>query len=329
MAGRGSRLRPHTLTVPKPLIQIAGKPIVEHLVEDLCQMVDEKVEEIAFIIKDDFGKEVEDALHQIAKKQNATGKIYYQDEPLGTAHAILCAKDALHGRCIVAFADTLFKANFEISKTTDGVIYVHEVDDPSAFGVVKLDSDGYITDFVEKPTEFVSNKAIIGIYYFKDGEFLRNEMQYLIDNDIKDKGEYQITNALENMKNKGTKFETGKVEEWLDCGNYKACLFSNERVLSFKQGAATKGSNLQQTNATIIEPCFIGNNVKLNNAIVGPYVSIGNNTQITNAIISHAIVHENTNIKNVVLKNSMVGNQVELSGKTESHSIGDFNKVII
>ena len=116
MAGRGSRLRPHTLTTPKPLIQVAGKPIVEHLVEDLCKMVDETVEEIAFIIKEDFGKEVEVSLKKIASKQNAIGKIYYQNEPLGTAHAILCAKDALHGRCIVAFADTLFKANFEINQ---------------------------------------------------------------------------------------------------------------------------------------------------------------------------------------------------------------------
>jgi len=194
MAGAGKRMRPHTLTTAKPLIPVAGKPIVERLVEDLAAMCTEKLETIAFIIGD-FGDAVEKQLLEVAARLGAQGKIYYQDEPLGTAHAILCAKEDLVGNVIVAFADTLFYADFKINPADEGMIYVQQVADPSAFGVVKLDGEGIITDFIEKPKEFISDLAIIGIYYFKDGPRLRKELEYLIDNDIKEKGEYQLTNA--------------------------------------------------------------------------------------------------------------------------------------
>ena len=230
MAGRGSRLRPHTLTIPKPLIPVAGKPIVQRLVEDIVKVCGKKVDEIAFVIGD-FGKEVEESLIKVAKGLGAKGSIYYQNEPLGTAHAILCAKDSLKGNCVVAFADTLFKADFTLDSSKEGIIWVSQIDDPSAFGVVKLNDENIITDFVEKPDTFVSDLAIIGVYYFNDGEYLKSELQYLLDNNIKDKGEFQLTNALENMKNKGTKFSSGKVDEWLDCGDKDATVFTNQRVL--------------------------------------------------------------------------------------------------
>ena len=165
MAGRGSRLRPHTLTVPKPLVPIAGKPIVQRLVEDITKVCGEKVDEIAFIIGD-FGTQVEKDLVAIAESLGAKGSIYHQEEALGTAHAILCAKDSLKGNVVVAFADTLFRADFTLDSSADGIIWVNQIDDPSAFGVVKLNTENVITDFVEKPKEFVSDLAIIGIYYF-------------------------------------------------------------------------------------------------------------------------------------------------------------------
>jgi len=201
MAGRGTRLRPHTLITPKPLVPVAGKPIVEWLTEDIIALCDEKVEHIGFVIGD-FGKEVEQNLLEIAKNLGAVGKIYHQEQALGTAHAILCAKELLNDKVVVAFADTLFKCNEKINTTQDGVIFVQQVEDPKAYGVVKMDAQNRITDFVEKPQTFVSDLAIIGIYYFKDGKNLYEELQYLIDNNITEKGEYQLTNAMENMKNK-------------------------------------------------------------------------------------------------------------------------------
>ena len=155
MAGRGTRLRPHTLTTPKPLIPVAGKPIIEWLVKDIIALCPEKVDKIGFIIGD-FGVQVENDLIKVAESFGAQGKIYYQDIALGTAHAILCAQELLTGKTIVAFADTLFKSDFKLDTEKDGVIFVHQVEDPKAFGVVKMDETSRITDFVEKPQEFVS-----------------------------------------------------------------------------------------------------------------------------------------------------------------------------
>ena len=206
MAGRGSRLRPHTLTVPKPLVPVGGKPIVHRLVEDLAASCPEKIDEIGFIIGD-FGKEVETELLAITAQLGAKGSIHYQTEPLGTAHAVLCAKELLTGPVTIAFADTLFKANFKIDATDEGILYVSQIEDPSAFGVVKMNEAGEIVDFVEKPQTFVSDLAMIGIYYFKKGEDLLTELNYLIDNDVIKSGEYQLTDALRRLTGKGVKFK--------------------------------------------------------------------------------------------------------------------------
>jgi len=171
MAGRGTRLRPHSITVPKPLVAVAGKPIVARLVEDLAKACPEPIDEIAFIIGD-FGEQVEEDLKALAQSLGAKGSIYQQTEKLGTAHAILCAKESLQGPVIVAFADTLFQSNFKLNMEEDGLIWVKKVADPSADGVVKLDQSGYVTDFVEKPSTFVSDLAIVGIYYFQSAENL-------------------------------------------------------------------------------------------------------------------------------------------------------------
>ena len=326
MAGRGSRLRPHTLTIPKPLIPVAGKPIVQRLVEDIVKVCGKEVEEIAFIIGD-FGQEVEDSLIKVAERLGAKGSIYHQDKPLGTAHAILCAKESLEGNCVVAFADTLFKADFTLDNSKDGIIWVSQIDDPSDFGVVKLNKDNIITDFVEKPQTFVSDLAIIGIYYFNDGVYLKNELQYLLDNNIKDNGEYQLTNALENMKNKGTSFSPGKVDEWLDCGNKKATGYTNERVLEHNGNIISNSSKIEDSE--IIEPCFIGENVVIKNSKIGPHVSIGGNTTIENSVITKSIIQNDTFVKEAILNNSMIGNKSVFNGNNinQEVSIGDFSQV--
>jgi glucose-1-phosphate thymidylyltransferase len=176
MAGMGKRMRPHTLTIPKPLIPIAGKPMVQRLTEAITTIAGLQLEEIAFIIGD-FGKDVEDNLLDIAARMGAKGKIYYQKEPLGTAHAIYCAEPSLDGKIVVAFADTLFRNGFKLEENCDGVIWVSKVEDPRSFGVVRTGKNKQITDFIEKPQSFVSDLAIIGIYYFKDGAQLKHELK--------------------------------------------------------------------------------------------------------------------------------------------------------
>ena len=330
MAGKGKRMRPHTLTTAKPLIPVAGKPIVQRLVEDITKVCGQKVNEIAFIIGPDFGVEVEQNLIKVAESQGAKGSIFYQDVALGTAHAIMCAKDAIKGKTVVAFADTLFKADFVMDTEQEGVIWVQKIDDPTAFGVVKLNDKGVITDFIEKPQTFVSDLAIIGIYYFKDGDYLKSELQHLLDNNITEKGEFQLTNALENMKTKGTKFMPGQVTEWLDCGNKNATVYTNQRVLEFDKGKPhLKEKNIKNTNSLIIEPCYIGENVELTNSIIGPHASIGANSKVNNSLLQNSIVQKDSKINNANISNSMLGIGAEVSGKALDLSISDYTQLFV
>ena len=326
MAGIGSRLRPHTLTIPKPLTKIAGKPIVQRLVEDIAAVVNQKIDEIVFIIGPTFPKGTKESLLEIAATLNTKGSVEIQHEALGTAHAIFCAEKSLNGPCVVAFADTLFKANFTLDAQADGAIWVKQVDDPSAFGVVKLDK-GIITDFVEKPKDFVSDLAIIGIYYFKEASLLRDEIHYLLDNDLKEHGEFQLTNALEALKQKGLKFVPGEVNAWMDCGNKPVTLETNSRVLqfTFDEGQNLVNPNVKLDNATIIPPCFIGKNVVLTNSTVGPLVSLGDNTCVTDSTVAESLIQENTTIKNAKLNKAMIGNHVDYDGDFTEVSLGDYS----
>lgn len=327
MAGRGSRLRPHTLTVPKPLIPIAGKPIVHRLVEDIAKVLDEKIEEIAFIIGEDFGEKVETDLKHIAETLGAKASIYYQDKPLGTGHAIMCAQDSLHGPAVIAYADTLFKADFTLDKEADSVIWVKQVENPSAYGVVKLNEKREITDLVEKPQDYVSDLAVIGIYYFKDVAVLKEELQNVLDQNIIRGGEYQINDGIEAMKRNGHRFVPGKVDEWMDCGNKNVTVETNGRMLKFlhQDGERLISENVKIKNSEITEPCFIGENVELVNAKIGPNVSIGNGTKIIDASVKNSLIQEFAEVRNANLDNAMIGNFAIFDGNFTQISIGDYS----
>lgn len=326
MAGIGKRLRPHTLTIPKPLIPIAGKPIVQRLVEEIMKVSRNKIDEIAYIIGD-FGKEAEESLRDISRSLGADPKIYYQNEPLGTAHAIYCAKESLNGKVIVAFADTLFKADFTLDEDADSIVCVQKVKDPRPFGVVKTDRNNIITDFIEKPKKFVSDLAIIGIYYFKDGARLKEEIKYLIDNNIMGNNEYQLTDALENMKNKGVQLKTDQVNEWLDCGNKNATVYTNQRILEHIDKDKLIAASAKIVNSVVIAPCFIGENVVIENSVLGPHLSVGYNTIIKNSILKNSIIQRNSKIEGLTIQNSMVGNFVDIKGDITEVNIGDYTSM--
>lgn len=325
MAGWGTRLRPHTLTIPKPMLPIAGKPIVQRLVEDLVKSTEQKIEDIIFVIREDFGKAIPEQLLKVAAAVGSKGHIRYQDVPLGTAHAILQAGDFLDGNVIVAFADTLFRADYKIETEKDGIIWVQKVENPSAFGVVKMDKDGVITEFVEKPKEFISDLAIIGIYYFKDGKYLRSEMQYLLDNNIQKGGEFWLTDAMENMKAKGSRFFKGEVIEWLDCGNKDATVYTNQRVLEFLKNENNVSAQASIENSTIIAPCYIEENVVIKNSVVGPHVSISKGTLIESSVIKNSIIQSKSIVKNKLIAGSMIGNNAKIEGRFDDYSLGDYN----
>ena len=330
MAGRGSRLRPHSLTVPKPLIPVAGQPIVHRLVKDIAKVLKQPVEEIAFVLGDPawFGDAVVESLKALATSLGAKPSIYRQDQPLGTGHAIMCAKPSLSGPAVVAYADTLIRAEFDLDPTADSVIWTKKVANPEAYGVVKLNEKEEIVELVEKPESFVSDQAVIGIYYFKDVAVLKDKLQEVLDENVMNGGEYQINDGIKRMMADGKIFKTGTVDEWMDCGNKNVTLETNTRMLGFLKADGEEqmiAKSVKNNNSTIIEPCYIGENVELHNATVGPNVSIGNNCVIENSSVKNSLIQNHTNIKNATLDNAMIGNHVTYNGDFTAISIGDYS----
>ena len=323
MAGMGKRMRPHTLTVPKPLLPIAGKPIVHRLVEDIARRCTEPIEEVAFVVGR-FGEAVEQRLHQVAASVGARASLHYQDQALGTAHAVLCAQSALDGPVIVAFADTLFRAEAALDVSQEAIIWVQRVADPSAFGVVQLGDDNTIVSFVEKPRQFVSDLAIIGIYYFRDGARLGGALRHLIDADVRKGGEYQLTDALENLKNAGVRFVPGQVDEWLDCGNKDATVLTNQRYLEYLPAGGLIDPDARVEESVLVPPVYLGPGAVVRHSVVGPHVSVGRGTRISRSVISNSIVQEQSTLDGVNLSNSMIGNFVDLRGRTDDVSLGDY-----
>ncbi len=330
MAGRGSRLRPHSLTVPKPLIPVAGQPIVHRLVKDIAKVLKQPITEVAFVLGDPawFGDDVVDSLTDLATSLGAKASIYRQDQPLGTGHAIMCAKDSLSGPAVIAYADTLIRADFNLDPEADSVIWVKQVDQPEAYGVVKLNDNKEIVELVEKPQQFVSDLAVIGIYYFKEVSQLKDQLQKVLDNNIINGGEYQINDGIKGMMADGKVFKTGEVSEWMDCGNKTITLDTNQRMLGFLQADGEEqlvSDSVKNENSTIIEPCYIGENVVLKNATVGPFVSIGNNCVIENSTVKNSLIQNQTSVKNANLDEAMIGNHVKYDGKFTKISIGDYS----
>jgi glucose-1-phosphate thymidylyltransferase len=309
MAGRGTRLRPQTLVTPKPLLKVAGKTIIEWIVEEIQLSVSKPIDEIHFVIGD-FGKDVENELIEISKKINCQGFIHYQYEPLGTAHAIYCAKDALIGEVFIAFADTIFKGKIKIDDTIDGIIWTMIVKDPEKYGVVTTDENNIINGFIEKPKDNISNNAIVGLYYFKNAEKLRKEIDIMIENDLKENNEFQITNCLEELKNNGDILKCDVLEEWLDCGNKIELLNTNNRLIEISGVENLLGKNVVIKDNTIIKNSFIDDNVHL-----------------INSTIQNSIVFEGCIIKNSSLKNSIVGKNCIINYLKGDVNIGDYTKI--
>jgi len=330
MAGRGSRLRPHSLTVPKPLIPVAGQPIVHRLVKDITKVLKQPIEEIAFVLGDPawFGDDVVSSLQDLAKSLGAKASIYRQDKPLGTGHAIMCAEPSLSGPAVIAYADTLIRAEFDLDPEADSVIWTKQVKNPEAYGVVKLNDSDEIVELVEKPENFVSDQAVIGIYYFKDVGVLKTKLQEILDENVMNGGEYQINDGIKRKMGDGKIFKTGTVDEWMDCGNKKITIETNQRMLGFLQSDGDEqlvSDSVKLENSNIIEPCFIGENVVLKNTIVGPFVSIGNDCTVENSTIKNSLIQTNTTIKNANMDDAMIGNNVIYNGKFTSISIGDYS----
>jgi len=311
MAGRGTRLRPHTHVTPKPLLPVAGKMIVERIIETFHKTLDRTIDEIVFVLGD-FGDEVKRELTEMSERQGATARFYTQDVAKGTAHAVQCASDSLEGEVIIVFADTLFDTDTKVTVgDADSVIWLKEVEDPSRFGVAVHEGDT-ITDFVEKPSEPISNLAIIGVYYFKEGEALKKEIQYLLDNNVTGHGEeYQLTDALDRLLKDGKRFKKATVDEWLDCGTLPAWVETSHHIIEKEQQEIDKS---KFPGCTFKEPVYIGKNVTIKDSILGPNVTVNDGATIAGCTLSDTIVLDNATVKNSQLKNSTVGEHAKVKG---------------
>jgi len=319
MAGRGTRLLPQTLITPKPLIEIAGRTIIQRIVDIVSKKSNNKIENIGFIIQKQDVK-VEEMLNLIGSQNNINVNIFYQKEALGTAHAIYCAKKILFGPVLIVFADTLFDAKLIIPEMTDGCVFVKEVENPSAYGVVKLNQSGEIIEFIEKPKEPISNLAIVGIYYFKNGTLLADEIKYILDKNIMINGEYQITTILENLKNKNLVFIPYKIEKWFDFGTPLNLLNSHTEILK-KETPVIRN---QVKDSTIIDPCYIADDAQIIDSIIGPNVSVGSGTIIKSSNIKNTIIQSNSKIEGATFNHSIIGNNVEYNQDFKSVNIGDY-----
>jgi glucose-1-phosphate thymidylyltransferase len=316
MAGLGTRLRPHTHSKPKPLLQVAGKTVLDHVLDKLEGL---QIEEVVFIIGH-LGDQIK---QHIDDHYDFPASYVEQHEPKGQAHALYLAREYLVGSVFIIFVDTIFEADLGFLEKTkaDGVIFVKEVEDPRRFGVVTVE-EGYITGFVEKPEQPVSNLAIVGLYYIKDSALLLECIETVLAGGIQTKGEYYLADALQLMVDQGAKLATGTVEVWADCGKPETLLSTNRYLLD-----KSSGSHGRTTNSIVVPPVHIANSASVTDSIVGPYASIAEDTVIRRSIISDSIIDEGARIENAILQQSLVGSRTEIGGRPSTVDLGDDSRL--
>ena len=296
VAGNGLRLRPYTENVPKCLLPVAGKTILDWIVDDsLCL----KPSETIFIT----GYKAE-TVDSFLTKRPAWGKTrtVIQSNPQGLGEAISLALPYVDDDepLLIILGDTLFEADLNILKSADqNILYTFKVEDPRRFGVAVTDPDGRITQLVEKPQEFVSDEAIVGIYYIKDTKVLKESLKYLMDNNIRTKNEFQLTDALEMMLEKGCHFKTAPVQKWLDCGLAETLLETNAHVLKRNDNSAS----VNLPGVKVIAPCYIGKGATITNSTIGPNVSVGDGCTVENSTISNAVLWDAIKVSGQTLDN--------------------------
>jgi len=324
MAGFGTRLRPHTWSKPKPLVQVAGKTVLAHLLESFNTLPDPMNIELVFIIGY-LGEQVREYMLEYFPKVKA--HYIVQPEMKGQSQALHLAKEFLHGPIMVVFADTLAETDFSMvgKEDLDGYAWVKSVPDPRRFGVAEINDKGFITRLIEKPTEMNNNRVVIGLYYYRQGEMLLSAIESQLKSGKTFKGEYFLTDATTIMLEHGARMKTIEVDTWLDAGTSKALLETNVHLLnrlSKDQSFPTYGADVK-----IIPPVSIPPSVKLTQCKVGPYVSIAKNCIIEDSTLEETIVDESSEIRNSNLTKSLIGRKVIVDGINGSVDLGDNSQV--
>lgn len=323
MAGRGTRVRPHSHVTPKPLLHVKGRNLVERIVDTFSEVLPRDLDEGVFVLGPDFGEEIRQQLRDICEPRGMEAHFTVQESAEGTAHAVQQASaEHLQGEGIIVFADTLFYMEPGVElEGADVVAWTKEVEDPRRFGIPERDADGQITQLVEKPEEPTTNEALIGIYYVKELAQLKEHIDGLIADGERGKGgEFQLTDAFDRMLQDGAVFKTASVTHWMDCGTIPALLNTTGFILE-KEDEDLKQGTVE--NCIIHEPVYVGEGATVKNAVLGPRVSVEAGAEVDGAILENSIVFGEARVENAVLENSLVGRHAEVRGEADTVNIGD------
>ena len=312
VGGFGTRLKPHTLTHPKVLLNVGGKPIISHIVEKL---IEEKITDVTFIVGY-LGEKIEEYITSTFPQINAC--YVEQKELLGLGHAIYqAAKTFNNEEIIIILGDTVFDVDIsQITKLETSSLGVKLVDDPRRFGVAELEN-GFISKLIEKPINPTTNLALVGLYFIKNSKLLASCLEQLFNKNIRTNDEYQLTDALQIMIDNGEKFSTFPVEGWYDCGKPETLLSTNQFILS------KSGHNEAIDSVVIIEPVYISKTAKIKNSVIGPFVSIGNNCEIFDSVIKNSIINKNSKVEKMILTDSIIGADAKVKGSQHKMNVGD------
>lgn len=315
LAGKGTRLRPHTHLVPKPMLKVAGRPVMSYVMDDVMKLGN--VEQVIYITG-----HLKEKVESYARSHYPVPSVFVEQEVQdGTAGAVNLAMPHVDGPVLIIFVDTIFDTDLSIINTTDadGIIWVKEVEDYQRFGVVVTDADGHMTKIVEKPSTPVSKRANIGLYYIRNWKLLAEGIAHVLRQPT-NKGEYYLTDAFQYMIEHGARIKVVDVEGWYDAGKLDALLETNQAMLETRNLARVPDGF---SGATIIPPVYIEDGVTATDATIGPNVSIGKGTRVTGSTIRNTVIGDDCVITGSALHDSMLGNAVLLTGVNGSMTLGD------